>query len=268
MWRISRARSKSAAGPVTIMRPLRSTEMRSAWLSASSSACEMKIIATPLRRSDPHQVEQMVGLLRRERGGRLIEDDDARLVEHGARDLHHLPLRRRQRAGKLRGIDLEVQPLQHLPGGVANLAHRVEGALAAEHDVLRHGELRHQAGLLVDHRDAEAAGVLRRGEGGDLSVDVQHALRRRDDAGDQFAERRFAGAVLAHQRMDLAGIQVEIGIGQRGDAAIGLGRPSPAGRSVARSWLTTPGAEVEDFPARLAHRDQFAVPQRQRRMIA
>ena len=120
----------------------------------------------------PHQVEQMVGLLRRERGGRLIEDDDARLVEHGARDLHHLPLRRRQRAGKLRGIDLEVQPLQHLPGGVANLAHRVEGALPAEHDVLRHGELRHQAGLLVDHRDAEAAGVLRRGEGGD-------AVRRR-----------------------------------------------------------------------------------------
>ena len=158
------------------MRPLRSTEIRSAWFSASSSACEMKIIATPLRCSDLHQVEEMVGLLRRQRRGRLVEDDDARLVEHGARDLHHLPLGGGQRAGELRRVDLEVQPLQHLPGGAAHLAHRIEGALATEHDVLRHGELRHQAGLLVDHRNAAQAGILGRREGDRLAVDAQHTF--------------------------------------------------------------------------------------------
>ena len=170
-----------------------------------------------------HEIEEVVGLLRRQRGRRLVENDYARLVQHRAGDLHHLPLGGRERTGQLRGIDFEVQPLEHLPGGVAHLAHGVEHLFAAEHDVLGNGQLRDQTGLLVDHRDATRAGVLGGGEGDGFAVDPQHALRRRHDAGNQLAERRFARTVLAHQGMNLASVELEIGLGEGGDTTIGLG---------------------------------------------
>ena len=46
----------------------------------------------------------------------------------------------------------------------------------------------------------------------------------RDDAGHHFCQRRFAGAVLADQRMDLAAAQLEIDVLDRGHAGIELGR--------------------------------------------
>ena len=161
---IRRARSNSAAGPVTMMRPLRSTEMRSACVSASSSACEMKIIATPRFCSDfirsnrcsvSSGVSAAVGSSRMMTRASL---STARAISTICR------LAADSEPASCDGIDVEVQPLQHLPGGIADLAHRIERALAAEHHVLGHGQLRHQAGFLVDHGDAEAAGILRRGE--------------------------------------------------------------------------------------------------------
>ena len=72
--------------------PLRSTEMRSAWLHASSSACEMKIIATPLRR----RVRIRSNRWRLSSGVSAAVGSSRMMTRawlmHGARDLHHLPL--------------------------------------------------------------------------------------------------------------------------------------------------------------------------------
>ena len=43
-----------------------------------------------------------------------------------------------------------------------------------------------------------------------------------DDAGENLDEGGFAGAVLAHQRVDLAGLDAERRAAERGDTGIGL----------------------------------------------
>ena len=53
-------------------------------------------------------------------------------------------------------------------------------------------------------------------------VDVNFASVRRDNPGEDVHQGRLAGAVLAQQRMDLAGIQVEIDAAQRVHAAEAL----------------------------------------------
>ena len=52
------------------------------------------------------------------------------------------------------------------------------------------------------------------------AVDAQSALRGRDHARDQLAQSRLSRAVLADKRMDFAGLEVEVGALERGDAAI------------------------------------------------
>ena len=168
MWRMRRSRSNSPAGPVFTSWPLRRTVMRSAWVRASSSACEMKIIATPRLLQRGHQLEQMIGLLGRQRRRRLVEDDDPGVVEDGAGDLDHLPFGGRQGACELRRIDVEIETLKHLPRRVSYLADRIERALASEDHVLRHGQLRNEARLLVHHRNAVARGIFRGRQDGGL----------------------------------------------------------------------------------------------------
>ena len=52
------------------------------------------------------------------------------------------------------------------------------------------------------------------------AVDLHRARGQRDDAGHHLCQRRFAGAVFADQRMDLAAPQLEIDILDRGNARI------------------------------------------------
>ena len=63
--------------------------------------------ATPVA----HQGEEMDDLLGRQARGRLVEDDDARLVVDGARDLHHLPLGGAKKRHRRCRIDMEVERL-------------------------------------------------------------------------------------------------------------------------------------------------------------
>ena len=66
---------------------------------------------------------------------------------------------------------------------------------------------REERRLLVDHRDAGVAGVVRRVEVDRLAVDAHLPAVAPDDAAQHLDQRRLAGAVLAHQRADLAGAQ-------------------------------------------------------------
>src|SRR5690606_33442642 len=64
----------------------------------------------------------------------------------------------------------------------------------------------------------------------------------------QFAQGRFSGAVLADQRMNLAGQQVEIGLGECGNTAICLGRIAQADDRLACHDRTLPLARRRISP--------------------
>ncbi len=88
----------------------------------------------------------------------------------------------------------------------------------AEKNVLGHGQFGEQQKFLIDRRDAGAAGIVRSGKSGLRAVDQDRALGRLDDARHDLDERRFARAVLAKQRVNLAGAHVERDAVQRAHA--------------------------------------------------
>jgi hypothetical protein len=57
-----------------------------------------------------------------------------------------------------------------------------------------------------------------------LPSDAHRAVVQARDAAEQLHQRRLAGAVLAHERPDLAGAQSDRSIPQRTHGAVGLGR--------------------------------------------
>ena len=85
----------------------------------------------------------------------------------------------------------------------------------AEEDVLGHGQLGEQQQLLEHGGDAGGLRLLRAAEVDLAPVDADRARVRPVDAGDDLDQRRLAGAVLAQQRMDLAGTDVEADVVQR-----------------------------------------------------
>ena len=153
--------------------------------------------------------------------------------------------------------------------------------LVAEFDVLRRRHRRHQAGFLIDHADAGCERIARRVEIDRLAVDEIIARGQLDGAGDRLAERRFAGAVLADQRVDLAGMEIEIDVLDGVHAAIDLaavddaqhrlavpaerlGDVPPARRSASRSCSCL--REVQQHPAAALGNDhQRPAPSRARR---
>ena len=81
--------------------------------------------------------------------------------------------------------------------------------LAAEKDVFADREIVGERKVLIDRLDAAFAGLLRRGEVDRLAVEQDLALVVVEHAGDRLDNGRFAGAVVAGERDNLAGIDVE-----------------------------------------------------------
>ncbi len=92
-----------------------------------------------------------------ERGGRLIEDEKARIVEERPRDLYQLPFRGAQTGSHAVEVDARSEARQdvaHRPS-LRRVAEDAQARLFdAQRDVLGHRELRHEVGVLEDHADA------------------------------------------------------------------------------------------------------------------
>ena len=166
-----------------------------------------------------HDLHQLVGLLRGEHRGRLVEDEHLRVAGERLDDLDPLLHADRQVLDDGVGVDVEAEPLGDL---LDPLAGRVEvegageaGGLVAEHDVLGDGEDRHQHEVLVDHADAGRDRVAGSGEVLDLAVEHDLALVGLVEAVEDVHQRRLAGAVLAEQAVDLAGLD------RQGDVVVG-----------------------------------------------
>src|ERR1700730_686773 len=90
--------------------------------------------------------------------------------------------------------------------------------LAADEDVLRHGQVVHQLQFLMNDADAGLLRLARVGgiHAGAVVADLAGILTV--DAGENLHQRGLARAVLAHQRVDLAGHQIEPSAGERAHA--------------------------------------------------
>ena len=114
MSRASVRRSVSAGVVVATIWPRRRTLMRSATSSTSSSLCEMKTTLKPCAAMPRSVWIRLCGLLRREDGGRLVEDEDARTEIEQAQDLHPLLLADRELPDLGSRIDAETVALAQL----------------------------------------------------------------------------------------------------------------------------------------------------------
>ena len=160
----------------------------------------------PRGRQRPDRLEQPLGLVAREGGGRLVHQEQARVAGDRAEDLDLLLLGGAQRADDRLRVEPEARPLVELVEAAAQLA-RADDArgvrLDPEHHVLDHGARRHERDLLGDRRDSRVERVARRVERDLAAVDEQLALVGAVHAADHLRERRLAGAVLADEAVDV-----------------------------------------------------------------
>ena len=169
--------------------------------------------------------EQLVDLLRREHRGRLVEDEQLRSAVQHLQDLDALLQSERDVLDASARLDHDLEALLELADPSfdrAPVEHRSH-ALVTEHDVLRHGERRHEHEVLVDHPDAERDRVARSGDAYVLAVEADGAGVRVIEAVQDVHEGRLARAVLADERVDLALVHDEVHALQRLQLAETLG---------------------------------------------
>ena len=102
--------SVAAAGRSAVTRPSRRTVICSAWSRTSSRWWLTKTIVRPSRGQPADGLEQPAGLLGREDGGRLVEDEDGRVAVQGAQDLDALERADGEPADARVRVDAETEP--------------------------------------------------------------------------------------------------------------------------------------------------------------
>ena len=122
--------------------------MRSATSRTSRSLWVMKTMATPLGLELAHDRHELVGLLRRQHRGRLVEDEDLGVARERLDDLDALLHADGQLLDEGVGVDVEAEPvgdLAHLRAARVEVEPAAARLLVAEHDVLGDGEDRGRA---------------------------------------------------------------------------------------------------------------------------
>ena len=222
-----------------------------------------------------HDAEQDLDLVTVEARGRLVQDQHAGGEIDGARDRGDVLYGHRIIAERRGDIDIEAELGEQRFGAAAHLAfaHDAEAhRLAVEKQVLRHRQVRQQVDLLVDGGNAGLHCGLGRARRDLFAAQADDTGIAREHAGDDLDQRRFAGAVLAEQRMDLAGAKREVDLLQRAHRTEALADPAhlQQGRSrikaVLHNDVTPTGARLccghpaYSFVRRM--RRGFAGPQR------
>ncbi len=157
----------------------------------------------------PHDLEQLIRLLRRQDGGRLVQDQNIRAPEQHLDDLNRLLLRNGHIVDLLVRVDVKAVLIADFLDFLAGLG-QVQLSLQTQNDVLRGGEHIHQLEVLMDHADAIVECVLGGSDGHRLAVNVDLSLIGEVDAGKHIHQRGLAAAVFAQQRQDLTLVQFQI----------------------------------------------------------
>ena len=203
---------------VTIFRPLRKIVTVSEIASTSSRKCEMKTMLRPLARDAAQHLEQPLHLGRRQRRGRLVEDDDAGAREQHAGELDQLLQADRQRAHAGARIDVDAEAGEMLAGAARPCARQSTmpsrgDRLLAEKDVLGDREVGNDRSAPgAPCRCRRPAHRAPSGSAPRVPSIVMRPSILRVNAGDDLHQRRLAGAVLADQAVDLAAAQREVDV--------------------------------------------------------
>lgn len=165
-----------------------------------------------------HHPEQALGLVRRDRGRRLVEQQHPALHGQRLRDLDQLGLRDRElRDGQI-GIEVEVELGKPAPCLLANPAAIDQTATRREllqQDVLADAEAGDEVAFLVYDADPGRGRLVRRREVHLLPVEHQPAAIRPVQPGDDLDQRRLAGAVLPEQGVHRSRLELQRGPVQR-----------------------------------------------------
>ena len=165
--------------------------------------------------------EQVVRLLRRQHAGRLVQDQHAGAAIQGAQDLDPLlPAHRQVAHARIRVHAQAVLPAQPRQPGPRLLGtpRQQPPALRPEHHVFQHREAVHQHEVLVNHADAQPDRVAAVPDDRGLPVHQDRAGVGLVISVQDRHERGLAGAVLADDAVDAAGLhhQVHAAVGMDG----------------------------------------------------
>ncbi len=244
----------SSIGFVRTWRPSRITVTRWQIAKISSSRCETKSTALPRARSVSTMPNSRSTSVRRQRRGRLVHHDHARVRRQRLRDLDELLVGDREPAREPVGVEPDAELLEHR-GRLAAHPPAVDAAeplerLHADEDVLGDGQVGEERRLLEDDRDPGRLRLLGVVEDRLLAVEQQPAGVGPVDAGEDLDERRLAGAVLADEAVHLTGEELDVAVLERvngAEALLGVfEREDWAGRAVSsRSSASRWGRRAE-----------------------
>jgi len=187
----------------------------------------------------PEDYEQLSRLLRRQHPGRFIEDEDLGAAVQDFDDLGSLLEAYRQVASPRIGVEGEAVTSRELGDLLPRLTMVIEAAgrhrFTAEHHVLPHREDRDEHEVLVHHPDPLRNRVARSADSGGPAIDQDFARVRVDQSIQDVHQGALAGAVLAHEGVDLAGAyrEVDMIVGDHTRPGLGDG-PHVDGESVRR----------------------------------
>ena len=162
--------------------------------------------------------EQALRLGQRQRGRRLVQDQDARAGGESLEDVEDLQLAQAQRVALAREVDADAEAVGELLGVLHQRAVVDQTApqrLASQHDVLRAIQRPDDRDLLMRHRDAGRQGVADAAEPHQPADDPKRAGVRQHGPADDLHQRRLAGTVGADEGQHLAGTQLQVDLGQR-----------------------------------------------------
>ena len=222
---------------VATTRPPRSTVMRSETSEHLVQLVRDEDDRAAVGRHRAQRLEQRARLLRGQHRGRLVEDQHARVAVERLEDLDALLLADRELPDARARIDGQAELLAELGDTRSSAARSGTSrrvALVAERDVLGDRERLDEAEVLVHHPHAARERVARRAQLHGLAVQLERPLVRAVEARDDVRERALARAVLAEQRVHLAGVDLEIDAGVRDDAGEAL-RDAPQRHRGSRS---------------------------------
>ena len=170
--------------------------------------------------------EQVAHLLRHQDGGGLVEDEDARAAIEHLQDLDALALAHPEVLDQRVGPHAEAVGLRDLVdarAGGAEVQPQALARLAAEDDVLEHGEVVGEHEVLVHHADPGRDGLRRRPQRHDRAVDGDRPLVGALHAVQDLHQRRLAGTVLTDDRVDAARPDADVDVAVGHDAREALG---------------------------------------------
>ena len=206
--------SISAGVPVRSTRPLCITVTRSTTRSAMSRSCSIRT-KLMCAGSEREQRDQLAPLGRRQAGGRLVEQDQARRAGQRHADLELALLAVRQVGDALVGDVAEAGALEQVVRWPRCDAWRARGrpqaeaaagdAAHREEEVVAHRQVAKQQRGLVGAAQALADALVRRQLGDVLAEEMDPPGGGREVAGDGVEQRRLAGAVGAEDGVLLAG---------------------------------------------------------------